>query len=83
MNDLIEHFGFVLSLLGIFAAASWYLLTHLMTRWEKKLDDLGSKFESFLMAVVTRGECEQKHDNLISLVSALLGCRNCNERNDK
>jgi hypothetical protein len=39
-QDLAEHTGTLVSLVGLFAGVSAFLLWRLLTRMEKKLDDL-------------------------------------------
>jgi hypothetical protein len=67
-QDLSEHVGVLVSLLGLFAGVSAMLLWRMLVRMEKKLDELASHFctcrEELAERFVPRIEHEVEHHGL-------------------
>jgi hypothetical protein len=67
-QDLAEHVGVLVSLLALFAGVSGFLLWRMLTRMEKKLDEV-AKFccecrQDLAERFVTRVEHEAEHQGL-------------------
>jgi hypothetical protein len=67
-QDLAEHIGALVSLLGIFAGVSAFLVWRMMVRMEKKLDELSDHFLSCRQELgdrfVARFDHEVEHHGL-------------------
>lgn len=67
-QDLGEHVGTLVTLLGIFAGVSGLLLWRMLVRMERKLDDLAQHFfacrEELPERFVSRYEHEAEHQGL-------------------
>jgi hypothetical protein len=67
-QDLSEHVGVLVSLLGLFAGVSAMLVWRMLVRMEKKLDDLAHHFctcrEELAERFVPRIEHEVEHHGL-------------------
>ncbi len=77
--DLIEHFSTVLVLLGVFGSIAVYFLVRLLNRFEAKIDELSNKLITIVERTVTKSECDSKHDTLLTVITAMLNCQNCNK----
>jgi hypothetical protein len=79
MNDLIEHFGTVITLLTFFVGVNVMLVGYLwrsnISRIHQKIDELSDKLDN----AVTITQCQNRHDELIRFIGLLLGCKNCQE----
>lgn len=81
-TELIKKFGAEPTVALLFLGGIWFLFWHLFTKVEKKLDEQSNKFEQLLASVVTRGECDRKHDSLMAIFTSMMNCRNCGRSNN-
>jgi hypothetical protein len=79
-QDLVEHLPAILALLGLSVSVIGYLIIGAFNDMRSSIKELRSDFKAFLSNVVTRPECDQKHDSLITMFTAMMNCRNCGRK---
>ncbi len=80
--DLAEHVNLLMAIMGLFGTAVIVLIWKFLVDLRSDVKSLTNKFEAFLMNVVTRPECDQKHESLITLFTTMMNCRTCGRKDE-